>query len=87
MKKEFINKKLLEEAILDLEKGYIDGVVNEVKLPYFISLCEKAINEADNDERKEALKEVIETHKKTIATNNESMESLELLIPKLKELC
>lgn len=87
MKQELINKKLLEEQIEDIERGYVEAVVTEIKTPVFIALCEKAKTETDDKERLEQLNHTIESHKRNLNITLESMASMEQIIPNLKSLC
>lgn len=86
MKLELINKKLLEESIESLERGYVECVVTEVQTPVFIALCEEEKQKTADAERIKSLDETIDAHKKNLSVTLESMKSLEEIIPNLKQL-
>lgn len=78
-----INKELLNKEIESLERGYVETVVNLVKGPVFIEAVSRDLVGAEG-ERAEALKKVLAQHEANQKANEEAVEQLNAIIPKVK---
>ena len=82
-----INQEHLEDAISELEKGYVASTIELIKIPVFRKAIEKdLVKKGINDARKKNLNDTLEMNKKNEEWHKESIENVELILNEVYKL-
>ena len=82
-----INQEHLEEAISELEKGYVQSVIELIKIPVFKGVIQKDIDsDKTSKEKKKQLEWTLEMNDKSKAGHEESIENLEIILQEVYKL-
>lgn len=80
-----IDQESLHEEIALRKKAYVGTMCNLLAIPVLLESCKESMEEAEDDQTREAYEKVIETHSKTIETGLSHLKHLNTIIPKLQE--
>lgn len=86
IRKEFINPDILETKKMTFQQSYLDTAINLITWPIFIANCEKDMEKTDNEDRKKALSDLLNTHVQNQSANEESLETLHVVLDYLNTL-
>ena len=82
-----LNQEHLENAISELEKGYVTSTIELIKIPVFRKSIEKDLAKKDiTKERKKSLEDTLELNKKNEEGHKESLENVEAILNEVYKL-
>lgn len=86
MRIDHLPRELIAATLSEKRRAYLNTLVNLFLLPRFITLCEKDLETAETEERREALTQMVNTHKLNLKAEQDSKETWELLLDYLYDL-
>lgn len=82
-----INQEHLEDAISDLEKGYVSSIIELIKIPVFRKAIKKDLRSTKTtEEKKKQLEQTLDMNKLNEAGHKESIANTEAILTEVYKL-